>query len=110
MVDSSSFLSIKNSISSFVETLINVETSKMLVTSYLSIAIILAFFLKPEIKAGLSSWTSLITAGVTSFPDIIWIIEKTTMAKTKLANGPAATIIDRWYKGLSINNFFLNLK
>ena len=103
-----SFLNTKNSISSSVETLINVDTSKMLVTSLLSMPIILSFFFKPEIKAGLPSWTLSITAGVTSLPDIILIIAKITMAKTKFASGPAATIIDRWYKGLSINNFFLS--
>ena len=33
---------------------------------------------------------------------------KIIMARAKLAKGPAATIIDLWYKGFNINNLFLS--
>ena len=33
---------------------------------------------------------------------------KELATKKKLAIGPAATIIDLWYKGFNINNFFLS--
>ena len=89
-----SFLKILNSILSKVEAFIKVDTSKMLSTFLLSINIILSFFLSPAEKAGLFSWTSFIIAGVISLPTNMLIIEKIRIAKTKLAKGPAATIID----------------
>ena len=88
------FLNIINLIFSEEDVLIKVEISKTLCISLSSIDIILSFFCSPAIKAGLSFWTSLIIAGVKSLPINILIAAKIIKARTKLAIGPAATIID----------------
>ena len=91
-----SYLDRTNSMSSPVDIVINFDTSRMLLTEVPSIDSIISFFLKPADIAGLSIWTSSITAGVKSFPTDIYINKKIKIAKIKFANGPAATIIARW--------------
>ena len=91
---SASFLTIINSIDSEVEVLMNIDTSRTLLTLLLFIEIILSFFCKPASYAGLSGKTSSITAGVMSLPTETLIIVKIIIASKKFAKGPAATIID----------------
>ena len=89
-----SFLRTTNSIVSEVDIFMKVETSKILSTFLLSIYMILSFFYMQATKAGLSFWTSSTSAGVISLPTNMLIIVKISIAKKKLANGPAATIKD----------------
>ena len=58
----------ENNIKSSVDNVINLETSIILLTSFPSISKIISFCFKPPIIAGLSFCTSLIIAGVKSFP------------------------------------------
>ena len=94
------------SIYSEVDIVINLETSKILFTLLLSIEAIISFFWTPATWAGLSFWTSSITAGVKSLPEKVYIEKNINIAKIKFAIGPAATINALWYKGFKINNFF----
>ena len=67
-----------------VDIVINFDTSRMLLTEVPSIDSIISFFLKPADIAGLSIWTSSITAGVKSFPTDIYINKKIKIKQTSI--------------------------
>ena len=87
-----SYLETLKSINSDVDNVINLDTSKMLLTLLSSIDNIMSFFFNPATCAGLSFVTSLIIAGVKSFPTKIFIIKNINIANIKLASGPPKTI------------------